>query len=150
MTRSTPPLGAHLWLPGLALLLATSASAASLTSAERRAIETTYRQERAACMRGETLQETQSCIKEAGGVRLDALRQTMPPKLSAAELERNALARCETRPSQDRPTCQRMARGEGEAQGSVTSGAIIKQLVTRTVEATPPAPAPVPVPSSPQ
>ncbi|MCW7541568.1 hypothetical protein OOT46_27565 [Aquabacterium sp. A7-Y] len=116
---------------GAAALALASAWAADPTSEER------YRAERAACESGWSHQDKATCLKEAGAARGEARRGRLESK--GAAYERNALARCAPLPAADRADCEARVRGEGTVRGSVESGGIYKETVTREIPAAPPA-----------
>lgn len=118
----------------------------------RAAIEARYKTERQACLDGHSGQDRATCLKEAGAARSEALRSRLDNGESRAQLQANALARCKVQPASERASCEIMARGQGMESGSVESGGVIKQLVTRSVGAAPApagaASAPVAAPSA--
>ncbi len=73
-------------------------------------------------------QSRRDCMIEAQAAQR-ALRGGQLQTSDAQALQANALARCERVPAESLATCQRMARGEGQRDGSVAEGAIIKRLV---------------------
>lgn len=132
----SPPLARGL-LAAAALLVLTPAVLAQ-SKPSRASIEATYRSDRAACLDSASQHERSSCLREAGAVRAEALRGRRPvTELSPEELARNALQRCQRLPPENKMLCERMARGEGSASGSVAGGGVIKELVIQV-----PAPAP--------
>lgn len=97
--------------------------------------QSTYEQDRAACMRSDSQHERTSCLREAGAVRAQG-----PNRVQGATPEvrmDNALKRCADLPPESKATCERMVRGEGSVSGSVAGGGQIRELVT-TVPAVPP------------
>lgn len=116
-----------------ALLAVSSASAAP----PRAVIESTYQQDRAACLSDQSQHERISCLREAGAVRAEARAGRSVPSASAAALARNALQRCTDLPRENQMVCERMVIGEGKASGSVAGGGMIRELVTE-VPAAPP------------
>lgn len=114
-----------------ALALAASFGAA----AQDRSAQATYQAERKACMEGRTTnQDRATCLREAAAAYAEAKRGRLSNNVSEAQKLENALLRCREQPPSERPDCERMARGEGKVSGSVAEGAIVKELVTRTVE----------------
>jgi hypothetical protein len=122
-------------LAALLLALLGGAAMAADTSASRNA-ETSYRQERAACLDGSSTQDRTTCLKEAGAALAQGRRNTLDNGVTADQLRRNALQRCGAVRLEDREACERMALGEGQRSGSVAAGAVIKQITTRSVEPT--------------
>ena len=95
--------------------------------------QATYRIERDNCLSGRTHQDRATCLREAGAAYAEARQGRLGSDADAATLRANALQRCQRQPPADRPDCERLARGEGRQVGSVAEGAVIKELVTRTV-----------------
>lgn len=122
-------------LAASAALAATPAPKAGAASA---ATEQTYRQERAACEAGQTGQDLATCLKEAGAARAEARRGTLETGQDAQDRAANRLLRCQKVPADQRPDCERLARGEGSSSGSVQGGGVLKTLVTRSVGASAP------------
>jgi len=124
------------WISGIAAALllapAIAAQAASATSPEA-----VYQKERAACLEGRTQQARPTCLKEAGAA-LNEARHNRLPSEDPQVLANNALKRCDSVKPEEREDCQRMARGEGVVSGTPESGGVMKELVTRSVEPTPP------------
>lgn len=128
--------------PGTALALATlvlmplGATAQSREPALRAGSDTTYRDDRAACLRESEPQARSDCLREVAAAR--ASRRGARPRVdeSPEALARNALQRCQAFSGERRTLCERLARGEGEVSGSVDSGGLLRRL--ETVEAAPP------------
>lgn len=125
----------------LALVAAHAAPASDAESAEAR-----YRSERAACLAGNSPQDRQTCLREAGAARAEARRGRLDTA-SPQTLAENARRRCAVHVDPDaRTACERMAAGEGSSTGSVDGGGVLKSLTTLT-----PAPAaPASAPSAPR
>ena len=87
-----------------------------------------YQQERAACLAGTTGQDRDACLREAAA----ALKEASSGRLNddATQAERNRLRRCEDLAAQDKLTCERKLRGEGETSGSVQGGGVVRRIVT--------------------
>ena len=97
-----------------------------------------YRQERAACLSGQTQQDRATCLREAGAALQEARRGSVESNPTYAA---NALRRCEKLPEPDRADCVARMQGRGSVSGSVGGGGLYRELVTR--ETLPPeAPAP--------
>lgn len=92
------------------------------------AVQKQYQQERAACLAGTTGQEREACLREAAA----ALKEASSGRFNddAAQIERNLLRRCEDLAAQDKLSCERKMRGEGEASGSVQGGGVVRRIVT--------------------
>jgi hypothetical protein len=104
---------------------ALAADPAALSAANQR-----YQQERARCLSGQTSQDQETCLREAGAA-LQAARQGRPED-PPSDLERNRLQRCEvhTNPA-DREECIRRMQ-MGVTTGSVEGGGIVRELRTIT------------------
>jgi len=87
-----------------------------------------YQRERAVCISGQSHQDRDTCLREAGA----ALSEARQGRLGGGEgsYEQNQLARCERLPAADREDCVRRMRGEGTVSGSVESGGIYRELRT--------------------
>jgi hypothetical protein len=88
-----------------------------------------YERERAACLSGQSAQDRETCLREAGAA-LQAARQGRaedPP----SEVERNRLLRCEVHPTAaDREECVRRMT-QGTVRGSIEGGGVVRELITR-------------------
>ena len=118
----------------LSLARSTLVAACALSAAGVWA-QTTYEQDRAACMRSDSQHERTSCLREAGAVR--AQGQNRAPVATPEARMENAMKRCADLPPENKSTCERMVHGEGTVSGSVAGGGQIRELVT-TVPAVPP------------
>lgn len=99
--------------------------------------QSTYEQDRAACLRSDSQHERTSCLREAGAVRAQN-KNRMPTTGDTPESRmHNAMQRCAQLPPENKATCERMVHGEGTVSGSVAGGGQIRELVT-TVPAVPP------------
>lgn len=134
-----PALG---WLAAAALTLCLPAAWAA--GPDKAAIEAAYQRDRAACQALSPTQDRTNCLRDAGAHRAQALRSGIRGGSSPQELERNALARCQAHPPEQRAICERMARGEGSVSGSVQGGGTIRELTTQEILPPPPPPAPPP------
>lgn len=97
--------------------------------------QSTYEQDRAACMRSDSQHERSSCLREAGAVRAQGTTRT-PGETPETRMQ-NAMKRCAELPPENKATCERMVHGEGRTSGSVEGGGVIRELVT-SVPAVPP------------
>jgi len=121
------------------LLLVSAAHAAGQNGLQKE-----YQKEREACMDGRTDEAKNVCLKEAAAA-YQAARQGNLTADSPDIYRRNALARCQVLPQDDREDCVRRVEGEGSmTSGSVAGGGIFSE--TKTVV---PAPAPQAAPSAP-
>lgn len=105
---------------------AAASSSSGLASAEAR-----FKQERQACLSGQSHQDRETCLKEARNALAEARKghATAGPE----EWRQNALARCDRVPEAERKACQKLALGEGKQSGSVEGGGVIKEITTVTV-----------------
>ncbi len=139
--------GAFCKIPQRALALSILAAALSLGATAALAADagtSTYQQERAACLNGQTHQDRATCLKEAGAARGEARRGRLTDNASAHE--QNALMRCRALPAADREDCVRRVRGEGTVSGSVGTGGIYRETTTTIVEPQPESAQPMPAP----
>ena len=91
-----------------------------------------YQRQRADCLNGQTPQDRQTCLKEAGAALAAARRGQLS---DATQRDAIAAERCSVhKDADDRLACERMALGEGRTDGSVAEGAVVKEMVTRTVK----------------
>lgn len=120
---------------GLSLLLAAVAAGAaqgSENSTPADSAQSRYRAERAACLEGRSSQSRETCMKEAGAALAEA-RRTKPGAQAQPDYLANALARCERVPVAERIDCERLVRGQGSSNGSVAEGAIVRQIISKSV-----------------
>jgi hypothetical protein len=113
----------------LVLAAAVAPSWAAGSSAQSQA-QADYRQERARCLRGDTHQPRDTCLKEAAAA-YDEARRGRLGSTAATDLERNSTQRCSAQPPADREACIQRILGAGNAQGSVEGGGILRQSETK-------------------
>jgi hypothetical protein len=100
-------------------------------NADKASIEANYQAARATCQSMSEPANRTNCLRDAGAARAQALRSGLASS-SSEQLERNALQRCQVHKSaEDQAICERMARGDGTASGTVESGGVIRELVTQ-------------------
>ena len=105
---------------GATLAAGTAAAASgSLSDAQAR-----YREDRAACMSGQSYQDQRTCLREAAAALAEAKRGRLGEGNSA--FERNQLLRCERQTGEDRDDCVRRMR-EGSVSGSVEGGGVFRE-----------------------
>lgn len=139
--------------PTWALLALLAALGSSTAVAASKAVtldpHARYQREAGACYAMRSIDARAECLSEAG-LRL-AIALPTPANEYPDVLARNALKRCEPLSEPDRTDCVARMQGQGTTSGSVASGGIYRELVTRTVgvpgavpaePATPPAKAP--------
>lgn len=110
----------------VAALLFTGVAAAAggnLSEAQAR-----YRQDRAACMSGQSWEDRATCLREAAAALQAAKRGQLRDDSSV--YERNRLLRCDRLKGDDREDCIRRMHGEGTVKGSVESGGTYRELRT--------------------
>ncbi len=115
-------LAAAAWLPALGADPTAAAAARSV-----------YEAERAACIRGESNQDRETCLKEAAAAYAEARRGALPG--DTTQLKANATRRCDALPPADRKDCLARMAGQGTTSGSAAGGGIYRELVTREVGA---------------
>lgn len=132
MTPNLTPLRTMPWHRGLlACVLAAVAgasTAAPATASSTGDAASRYRQERAACLNGQTSQDRATCLREAGAALQEARRGSVE---SHPDYAANALRRCEKLPQPDRADCVARMQGRGSISGSVDGGGLYRELVTR-------------------
>jgi hypothetical protein len=121
----------------LALTFAALWGGAAQAAEPAKPAPSTYQQERAACMNGESHQDRQTCLKEAGAAQQEARRGGLDDR---GNYLKNALTRCEPLPPQDKKDCETRVHGMGNQSGSVESGGMVKETITREVLPVKPAP----------
>ena len=95
-----------------------------------------YEADRQVCLSGKSSQTLDSCMKEARAIMDE--RAGSNPSVSAEQLQRNALLRCNAFTGDERVACVARIRGEGTMSGSVAGGGILRELVTTEVLAAEP------------
>ena len=108
------------------------AAAQSATSSVPAGSQARYQQERAACLDGTSHQDRATCLKEAGAALQEARRGGLT---TSAQLEANALARCQALPEAYRADCRDRVLDQSHTtvSGSVEGGGILKETTTRYV-----------------
>jgi hypothetical protein len=110
---------------GLVAALLSITSGAAGTPAPARA---RYLAERAVCMRGQSNQSLQTCLREADAAYAQARRADLDD--GAVDYARNALLRCERLSPDESAACAARMQGAGTVSGSAASGGISRELVT--------------------
>ncbi|NVO04761.1 MAG: hypothetical protein HXX19_01795 [Rhodoferax sp.] len=121
VNRTTRRCGPVL-LAALLLLGAAAAQADAANDARQRV----YQQERAHCLSGQSNQDQETCLREAGA----ALQQNMVGQSApnAAQLGVDAVRRCDAFGGDARASCLARMDGQGSVQGSVEGGGILREL----------------------
>ncbi|WP_296445576.1 hypothetical protein [Rhodoferax sp. UBA5149] len=86
-----------------------------------------YQQERAWCMANTSGEEQVACLKNSAAAQAEKRRGTLD---KGANLDANAMLRCDALAGPDRAACQARVQGHGSASGSVQGGGILKQIET--------------------
>lgn len=123
----------------IALAIACVALGTSVRAADGKSpaeIDARYQRERAACESGRSGQDLATCLQEAAAARDAARRGQLDD--AQANYEKNALARCDALPPEERDSCRRRVRGEGETRGSVSGGGIYREYRELTIPSAPP------------
>lgn len=100
-----------------------AAAAAAPKASERQRL---YQEQRQLCQSGQSGQTREACMQEARALLRDGPAALSQP--SAAEMEKNALQRCEGMEGSDRQACVDRIRGMGTTSGSVQGGGIYREL----------------------
>lgn len=87
-----------------------------------------YQSEVQACRSGRTQQDTATCLREARNARAD--HSSGKSQATAAQLQGNAMARCEPLNGQDKAACQARVVGYGSESGSVAGGGVLNSVET--------------------
>ena len=83
-----------------------------------------YQQERERCNSGQSGQDRETCLREAGAAAQEAPRGNL-----TNAPEENRFARCDYhKDPNDREYCIRRMKGEGTVSGSVEGGGLIREL----------------------
>ena len=96
-----------------------------------------YERERGECLGGHNPQDRSTCLREAAAAR-DAARRGQLDS-GTVDYQRNALARCQPLPDDQRADCVDRMQGRGATSGSVEEGGIYREKATREVSVPPPA-----------
>ena len=122
-----PGLVRNLTLAGAGAVLGVStvlaANAGVLADAQAR-----YRQDMAACNKGNSNQDLATCRLEAKNALAEARRGGLSD--APVQYPQNALKRCEAHKGEDRTDCEARMRGQGSVEGSAASGGLVRESVT--------------------
>lgn len=132
--KSQHSLAAPLLL--IAAVLASASAGAANTNSRAAEDRARYQSERAVCLRGESNQHRETCLREASAAYAESRRGSLDGAASSEYLS-NATRRCEALPEPDRLACVARMQGQGTVSGTAQSGGISRELVT-TVPAAPP------------
>ena len=119
---------------GLTLALAATVAVSGAFAAQRTGAsadaQARYKEDRAACMSGQSGQERETCLKEAGAALAEARRGNLSEGESRPELRSNRMDRCKVLSGDERTDCIARMRGEGTVEGSVKGGGVLREKVT--------------------
>ena len=87
-----------------------------------------YEADRQVCLSGKSNQNFDSCMKEAKAVLKEPASAI--PAVSAEQLQRNAMMRCDALTGDQRTACIGRIQGEGTVSGSVAGGGVLREIVT--------------------
>ena len=127
------------------LALAAAAACASALGADKPAAgeaRAIYERELAACNSGRSNQDRATCLREANAAYAEARRGASTGE--TAQINSNALKRCDALPEADRKDCVARMQGQGTTRGSAAEGGIYREIVTREVGTPASAPASAP------
>ena len=124
------PVCRALMLGASGFLVAASAALAA-GAYDPAASQSRYQAERGECLGGPGQQDRATCLREAAAAREEARRGQLDN--GAADYQRNALARCQPLPADQRADCVDRMQGRGTASGSVQDGGIYREKVTREI-----------------
>jgi len=110
-------------------LLCTTAALAASPSASADA-QARYHQDIAVCASGQSNQDVATCRLEARNALAAARRGDLTD--APDQYQQNALRRCETHQGDDRIACQARILGEGNVEGGVQAGGVLRKSIMVT------------------
>ena len=99
--------------------------------AEPADLQQRYRQDMAVCNSGQSNQDAGTCREEAR--RALAAARTGALNDVPGQYQQNAEQRCGALPGSDRTDCEARMRGEGNVEGSVGAGGLLRETITTTI-----------------
>lgn len=116
---------------GLAGVLLAMAAAAQPAAPPANGIDNSgnYAQERAACLRGATPQDEQTCLREAASAQAEKRKGALQAPADG-QLGDNAMRRCDALGGEDHAACTARVLGYGQQRGSVGGGGVIREVET--------------------
>jgi hypothetical protein len=95
-----------------------------------------YREDVARCKSGASGQDRAACMREAGASLVERRRNGLS---TPADAQRNATARCDALPADQRQACMTQMSGQGNTtvQGSVSGGGVLRETVIQVPPGTP-------------
>ena len=103
--------------------LSWAAGSAAAPAAQQR-----YEQERARCLAGQSQQDRETCLREAGAALEESRRGGLATEGGLAQ---NAIERCNVQPPAERAACVARIQGAGKTEGSVEGGGVIRKTETK-------------------
>lgn len=85
-----------------------------------------YKQQKATCLNGTSNEDRATCLKEANAALAEAKRGRLDDHQQTL-YKKNALARCERLPQEDRDACSHRMSGDGLVTGSVAAGGLYRE-----------------------
>jgi hypothetical protein len=119
--NARPTLSSYLYFGAAALLAVTAATAQVGMDASG-----DYPQEVLSCKDGNTQQDEATCLTEARSVH--AVPKQSLTTAAPADLQANALQRCEALGADEKAACRARIQGQGTASGSVAGGGILREM----------------------
>ena len=131
MAKNSPSSSKSLLYFGAVALLAVSAASAQVvTGTTGIDASGSFQQELNACMTGKTQQDKDTCVREARNAQADKKRGVLENASSNADLQTNAVARCNALSGEEKAACELRVNGYGSTSGSVAGGGALKQVET--------------------
>ncbi len=116
---------------GVAALLAMTAATAQVAGgAGTTGIDATgnYQSEVQACRSGRTQQDVDTCMREARNAQAERRHGALTQP--SADLQSNAMQRCDPLTGEDKAACQARVLGYGSTSGSVAGGGVLREVET--------------------
>jgi hypothetical protein len=116
---------------GIVALLAAGAliGGTGAFAADDGAAQARYKQDVAACNRGQTAEDHATCMREAGAALQESRRGDLT-NAGRTQKQENAQARCDALTGSDRDACVARMHGQGTVSGSVAGGGELREIVT--------------------
>ncbi|MCX7275753.1 MAG: hypothetical protein NTZ15_00265 [Burkholderiales bacterium] len=119
--NARPTLSSYIYF-GAAILMAVTAATAQVSMDA----SGDYQQEVLACNNGKTQQDKATCLTEARSAH--AVPKQSLSTAAQADLQANALQRCDALNGADKAACRARIEGQGTASGSVAGGGILREM----------------------
>lgn len=108
-----------------------AANAADTGKASDSQAQAQYKAQVEACNNGSSNQDKPTCLKEANNALADAKKGVLAEGNTA--YDQNALTRCNSLPSGEQADCKSRIQNPTATSGSVGSGGVLRETVTRQV-----------------